>query len=362
MTPQSEIQNRIQRTRQAMHEKRIPALLVTRLTNVHWLSGFTGSNGFVLLTDNLALFATDSRYTTQAAAECPAYERVKLESSAPEEIAGILQRSGTARIGFEEDDLTFRLHSVYKANLPPTVEMVPTYRVVDDLRMVKSPWEVARIEEACGIVDRAFAHILNVIRPGITERDVMLELEWFIRKTEGAEISFETILASGPRSALPHGHATDRVLKHGDFVTMDFGALKAGYCSDITRTVVLGPPSAFHKEIYCIVHKALDRAIAGAVNGASCKTVDALARDHIRERGYGNYFGHGLGHSLGMDVHDGPGFSSRSETVLEPGMVLTVEPGIYVPEKGGARVENDIVITEGPARVLTTAPTELISL
>jgi Xaa-Pro aminopeptidase len=353
---------RVDRAREAMADKGLPALLITNRDNVGWISGFTGSSGFVLLTPDRALFATDSRYWTQADRECRGFEQVRLATSAPDEIAEVLASLQTKAIGFESAHLTHRMHQVYREKLPTHIDFVPTDRLIDDLRLVKDSEEIALIEAACGVADRAWSHIQAFLKPGAVERDVMLELEWYMRKQERAEVAFDTIVASGPRSALPHGRAAERAMQSGDFVTLDFGARLDGYNSDITRTVLLGEPTAEQRKVYDTVHATLDRSIAAIRPGATGKDVDAVAREFIKAAGYGDYFGHGLGHSLGRAVHDGPALSTRSDITLAAGMVMTVEPGIYIPEWGGVRIEHDVVVTENGNRVLTLSSTELLCL
>lgn len=354
---------RLDKLRACMAEKELPALLVSQMTNVGWLTGFSGSNGFALVTPYEAIFATDSRYTEQAKAECPGFEIVLLPTSAPEEITAVLQRANAPKIGFESDHLTFRMHEVYREKLPDAIELVATSKIVDDLRLTKDAEEIARIEAACAVADRTFEMALPLLRPGACERDVLLEMEWFVRKECRAEAAFDFIVASGPRSALPHGRASERVMQRGDLVTLDFGARLNGYNSDITRTVVLGPPTDEQRKVYEIVLEALRRGIEAIVVGADGKAVDAVARDYITDAGYGDYFGHGLGHSLGRAVHDGNGFSKRSELTVGPNMVFTAEPGIYIPGWGGIRIEDNIVTTtDGPPRLLTHSTRELLTL
>jgi Xaa-Pro aminopeptidase len=228
--------------------------------------------------------------------------------------------------------------------------------------MVKDSEEIACIEAACAAADRAFEYILPFLKPGAIERDVMLELEWYLRKDEGTEIAFDTIVASGPRSALPHGRASLRAMQKGDFVTLDFGARLNQYCSDITRTIVLGEPTDEQRKVYQTVLDALHKGIEAIRPHIAGKDVDAVAREFIREAGYGDYFGHGLGHSLGRNVHDGPSLSPSSEVTLSPGMVTTVEPGIYIPGWGGVRIEQDVLVTESTPRILTHSPTHLLAL
>lgn len=350
---------RLEKTRAAMRDNNVDALLVTNRDNIGWISGFTGSSGFAILTPDRALFATDFRYVEQAKAQCADFELETLATSAPDEITSLLSDLNVPRIGFEAEHLTVRMYDVYRAALPSSIKFVTTMGLVEKLRLIKDAEEIAAIEDAVRLADRAFEHILPSIKPCAVERDIMLEMEWFMRRA-GADVAFDTIVASGPRSALPHGRAADRVLQTGDFVTVDFGARLRSYCSDITRTIVLGEPTHEQRKVYTTVLGALSKAIEGIRPGVSGKDVDALGRDHIAAAGYGDYFGHGLGHSLGRAVHDGQGFGMRSELTLAEGMVLTVEPGIYIPDCGGVRIEHDIVVERNGARILDRTPVELL--
>lgn len=354
--------DRLARVRAAMAEKSLPAVFLSQIENVRWLSGFTGSNGIVLLTEQDALFATDSRYVEQAESECPRFRLEKLSPNPQDDIVKLIVGLGVPKIGFEAGHLSYRTHEKYRSKLPESIELVPTDSLIEDLRMVKDADEIARIEAACAVVDRAFDYILPFLKPGAVERDVMLELEWYLRKNEGAEIAFDTIIASGPRAALPHGRASLRAMQKGDFVTLDFGARLNHYCSDITRTVVLGEPTDEQRRVYQTVLDALFKGIEAIRPGVAGKDVDAVAREFIREAGYGDYFGHGLGHSLGRTVHDGPALSPSSEVTLTSGMVTTVEPGIYIPGWGGVRIEHDVLVTEDAPRILTHSPTHLLVL
>jgi Xaa-Pro aminopeptidase len=352
---------RIEKVRAAMREQDLPALLVTNRDNVGWLSGFSGSNGFVVVTMDRAIFATDSRYTQQAKNQCEGFELVTLATSAPDEITSLLAGLKVAAIGFEAESLTVKLHDVYRGALPPEIGFTAAAGIVEKLRLVKDAEEIRLIEEAVRLADRTFEHILPFLKPGAVERDVMLEMEWFMRK-RAADVAFDTIVASGPRGALPHGRASDRVMQRGEMVTLDFGARLQGYCSDLTRTVCLGEPADEQRKVYDTVLRAQETAIAAIRPGASGKEIDALAREYIAAAGYGDHFGHGLGHSLGRAVHDGPGFSVRSELILAEGMVLTVEPGIYIPDWGGVRIEHDIVVERNGARILDSSPIDMLAL
>jgi Xaa-Pro aminopeptidase len=352
---------RIEKVRASMREQDLPALLVTNRDNVGWMSGFTGSAGFVVVTADRAIFATDSRYTEQAKNQCFGFEIVKLATSAPDEITSILANLGFPAIGFEAESLTVKLHEVYRSALAAEIGLTATTGIVESLRQVKDAEEIKLIEEAVLLADRTFEHILPFLKPGAVERDVMLEMEWFMRK-RWADVAFDTIVASGPRGALPHGRASDRVMQSGELVTLDFGCRLDGYSSDLTRTVSLGEPTDEQRKVYDTVLCAQETAIAAVRPGASGKDIDALAREVIKAAGYGNYFGHGLGHGLGRAVHDGPGFSVRSELTLAEGMVLTVEPGIYIPDWGGVRIEHDIVVERNGARILDSSPVGLLVL
>lgn len=340
----------------------LPALLLTDITNVAWLSGFTGSSGFVLVSQDRAVFATDSRYAEQARSECDGLELVTLRSSAPDEIAEVLKGCDAHRIGFEASRVSVHLHGAYADALGDGATLQPTDSLVDQLRLVKDAGELHSIESACHIADRAIDHLVPLICPGVSERDLMLELEWFIRRTCGAEVAFPSIVLTGRRTALPHGRPGPQAVAHGDLVLLDFGARVDGYCSDITRTFVVGKADDEQRLIYGVVREALERSVDAIAAGVAGKDVDAVARQHIADAGYGDYFGHGLGHSIGLAVHDGPTLSARSTTVLAAGMVTTVEPGIYLPDLGGVRIEQDVLVgAEGP-RVLTRASTDLIEL
>jgi len=362
VTAPEDRQARLASVRARLDELGLPALLVTDITNVCWLSGFTGSSGYVLLGPNRTIFATDSRYTEQARSECLGFELVTLETSGPDEVAGLLKGLRADCVGFEASRVSVHLHRLISEALRGVTTLEPTVDLIDQLRLVKSALEIRAIEAACAVADRAVAHVLPQLRPGVSERDLMLELEWFVRRTCGAEVAFPSIVLTGARTALPHGRPGQQKIAPGDFVLFDFGARVDGYCSDITRTFVVGRATDEQRRVYRVVHEALERSIAAVLPSAAGKDVDAVARDHIGAAGYGAYFGHGLGHSIGLAVHDGPTLGKRSATVLAPGMVTTVEPGIYLPHLGGVRIEQDLVVEREGPRVLTQASTELTEL
>jgi Xaa-Pro aminopeptidase len=356
------MEQRLSRLRNHFDEAGIDALLVFSPENRRYLSGFTGSSGYLLLTGEEALLFTDFRYTEQASAQAPDCRIVKHGPKPFEDIAAYVRKQGIRALGFEQDHVTYATYKRVK-NLLQQVSLVPASGLVERLRRCKDEAEIEIIREAAKIADAAFSHILSFLRPGVTEREVALELEMFMRKNGASGSSFETIVASGSRSSLPHGVASDKVLEKGDFVTLDFGAYYKGYCSDLTRTVSLGQPREERlKEIYEIVLQAQTHALSCIRAGMTGKEADALARDWIAERGYGEHFGHSLGHGIGLAIHEDPRLSSLSEDLLEPGMVVTVEPGIYLPNVGGVRIEDDVVITENGLEVLTHSPKELLVL
>ncbi|AEI41208.1 M24 family metallopeptidase [Paenibacillus mucilaginosus] len=353
--------DRVHRLRELLDEKGIPALFITNATNRTYMTGFTGSSGYVLITASRAVLLTDFRYMTQAPQQAPGYEVVEHAPKVAETVKDILAREGITRLGFEASDLSFSAYRSYAEGLSP-VELLPTEGLVETLRMVKDEGELAVMQEAADLADRTFTHILDFLKPGVKELDIALEIEMFVRRNGAASTSFETIVASGERSALPHGKASEKPFGNNEFVKLDYGAYYKGYCSDITRTVVLGTPSDKHREIYGIVLEAQMAALEAIRPGMTGREADAVARDIITKYGYGDHFGHGLGHGLGMEVHESPRLSKLGDTVLKPGMTVTVEPGIYLPGFGGVRIEDDIVITDQGNRRLTHSGKDLIVL
>jgi Xaa-Pro aminopeptidase len=249
---------------------------------------------------------------------------------------------------------------LYKSKIQ--ADLVPISGLIEKIRLIKTQQEINIIKVACEIADHAFTHILNFIKPGKTELEVSNELEFFMRKQGATQSSFDIIVASGLRSALPHGVATNKVIEKGDFVTLDYGALYNGYISDITRTVAVGEPSGKLVDMYNAVLASQLLALEKVGPGLTGIQADAIARNYLTEKGYGEAFGHSLGHGIGLEVHESPGLSIRSETVLEPGMAVTIEPGVYLPEIGGVRIEDDILITENGNELLTHSSKELIIL
>lgn len=351
---------KLNKLRALFKEHEIDGLLITSEYNRRYMTDFTGTAGIALISEHDAVFITDFRYVEQAGKQAKNFQIVQHVGPIIEEVANQVRQLGIRKLGFEQDHLTYAQYQLFEKNV--SAQFVPISGAIEKLRLIKTEAEINIIKKAADIADAAFTHILNYIQPGKKEIDVANELEFFMRKAGATSSSFDIIVASGIRSALPHGVASNKVIEKGDFVTLDFGAYYNGYVSDITRTISVGEPSKQLKEIYDIVLEAQLRGVNGIKPGITGKEADALTRDYITEKGYGDNFGHSTGHGIGLEVHEGPGLSVRSTTVLEPGMVVTVEPGIYVADLGGVRIEDDLLITEDGSDILTHSPKELIIL
>jgi len=352
---------KLTKVRKALQEENLDGLLITSPINRRYLTNFTGTAGVAIVGKEEAVFITDFRYTEQAEDQIKDFEILEHTTVINDEIHKQLKKLNINKLGFEQNYVTFAEYTNYKQAFS-NVELTPVSNMVENLRLIKSDEELAIMQKAADIAEKAYEHILTYIKPGVKEIDVANELEFYMRQLGATSSSFDTIVASGYRSALPHGVASEKKIQSGELVTMDFGALYEGYCSDITRTVAVGEISDKLKEIYDVVLTAQKLGVEHIKPGMTGKEADALTRDYITEKGYGEYFGHSTGHGLGMEVHEAPGLSHRSEVKLSPGMVVTVEPGIYIPEVGGCRIEDDIVITETGNRRLTKSDKELIIL
>ncbi|TDT61957.1 M24 family metallopeptidase [Fonticella tunisiensis] len=356
------IMKRLEKIRAQFDSLGIDGVLTYKDENRNYLSGFTGDESFALITRDKAFFITDSRFTEQAQIEVKeGYEIIEYRPPIADTIKRLVEDNNIKSLGVEEDRMTFEDYDTYR-NVLEGVNIVKLNYAIEKLRMIKDNEEVEFIAKAAEIADRAFEHILGFIKPGMTEIEIALELEFFMKKLGASALSFPIIAASGWRSSLPHGEASEKKVEEGDFLTLDFGCVYKGYCSDMTRTIVIGRASEKQKEIYNIVLEAQEAALKAVKPGMSCVELDKIARDIITERGYGNRFGHGLGHGVGRAVHELPGVNMRSKFVLEPGMVITDEPGIYIPGFGGVRIEDLILVTENGCRVLSNSPKNLIEL
>ncbi|WP_106768095.1 M24 family metallopeptidase [Paenibacillus faecalis] len=348
---------RVERLRERLHDLGLSAMLVASPINRRYLTGFTGSAGYVLITSEQSFLLTDFRYMTQAPEQATGFQVVEHGANVMDTVKELLANEGIASLGFEQEHVTYAAFSTYTKKLEP-VHLVPVSGLVEQLRIIKDDEEIKVMQRAADLADATFSHILSIVETGKTEREIDLQMEMFMRSHGATSSSFDTIVASGPRSALPHGVASDRVIEGNEFITFDFGALLDGYCSDLTRTIALGSPDPKLKEIYNIVLEAQLHTLDHIKPGMTGREADALARDVITKYGYGEYFGHSTGHGLGMEVHESPRLSKLSDDVLEPGMVVTVEPGIYLPGLGGVRIEDDIVITETGIHILTSSSKE----
>ncbi|MGH8970743.1 MAG: M24 family metallopeptidase [Actinomycetes bacterium] len=349
------------RLRAALVAAEVEAALVTRLVNVRYLTGFTGSNAALLVTADDAVLATDGRYITQSAAEAPEVERV-IERNCAAALVARAGKESVAGLGFEAHAVTVEAHTALTSvdGAPP---LVPLGRAVEVLRTVKDDEEIALLREACAISCRALEELFPRVAPGRTEREIARELEGRMLDHGADGLAFETIVATGPHSAIPHHRPTDRVVAAGDFLKIDFGAQYGGYHADCTRTVVVGgPPAEWQTEIYDLVRSAQRAGRHALAPGADVKDVDSAARDVIVAAGYGDRFTHGLGHGVGLEVHEAPTVGYSATGSLDARTPVTVEPGIYLPERGGVRIEDTLVVRDGEPELLTTTPKDLLVL
>ncbi len=363
--PPMDVADRAARLRSRLTELPCDALLVTNLTNLRYLTGFTGSAALLLVPADEAaepVLVTDGRYRDQAASELARAGVVARTVIGQEEDARRQALAGAAaglgRLGLEADNVTWAQKRRYGADWFPDAQLVPTTGLVESLRLVKDAGEVARIEAACEMADAALAAVRHRLGEGPTEAEVALELEWQMRRLGAEAPSFETIVASGPNGAMPHHRAADRRIAEGDLVVLDFGALVDGYHSDMTRTVMVGDPSDTQARMYEVVREAQAAGVAAVRAGAEASAVDAACRSVIRDAGWDEAFLHATGHGVGLDIHEPPRVARTADAMLADGQVVTVEPGVYLAEHGGVRIEDTVVVTSEGCRTLTLAPKE----
>lgn len=337
------------------------SFVVCARPNVQYLSGFSGSNGWLWVTDREAVLLTDFRYEQRARQEAPDFDIRIAGGHLAEALSGLVRNPAGSAVGFEAEAVTFKVHAKLREALGDA-PLTPTEDLVERFREVKDEEEIACIRQATRITDQVFEEVLALIGPGTVERDIAAEVEYRFKRLGGDGPAFETIVASGQNGSMPHAATGDRRIGAGDFVTLDMGACWKGYAADLTRTVVVGTPSPRQKKVYAQVLQAQQRAIEGAKAGMPASELDALARDPIRRAGFGEHFGHGLGHGVGLLVHDPPRVSWMNSDPLRPGMVVTIEPGIYIPGWGGVRIEDVAIIQEDGCEDITKAPKNLISL
>ena len=352
------VNNRILKARGCLERTGADLLIVSNLSNIRYLSGFTGSEALLVLSRTEGWFLTDSRYTSQAGDEVTGARVVEF-SNRLETLTTILKESGAAKIAFEAGYTSVAIYQELVQRVPG-VEFVPADAELSTLRAVKDAAELEVLGEVAAIASGALLEILGEIKPGAIESEVAWALEVAMRRGGAEGKSFDFIVASGVRGALPHGKASDKALAAGELVTVDYGALYRGYCSDETVTVALGQPESRQLEVYETVRVAQELAIEAIRPGISFRELDAKARDYIHAKGYGQYFGHGLGHGIGLDIHEPPTASPRGAGVVQEGMVFTVEPGIYIPGFGGVRIEDSVVVERDGCRRITRVPKALL--
>ena len=345
--------SRVDQLRARLSTEGVDALLVTTPSNVRYLSGFTSADGELLITLERAILATDFRYYEQVERQAPDWELFKREKTPQEDLTALFRGAGARRVAFESEHLTFARYQELAAI--EGLEFRPVKGWVEDLRVKKSAAELALIRRAVAISDAVIVALPELLRPGMTERQLAWAIEAFMREQGAEEVAFPVIAAGGPNGAMPHAVPSERPIVPGEPIVLDLGATVEGYRSDLTRTVCLGQPDARFREVYALVLAAQEAAETGLRPGLTGKEADALARQVIVDAGYGQAFGHGLGHGVGLDIHERPRLGLRAEERLEPGMVVTVEPGIYLPGWGGVRIEDLVVITDSGIENLTAA-------
>ena len=352
--------DRLARLRTRLQQQELDALLVSTPENRRYLSGFTGSAGYLVITQQDAVLATDFRYIEQAGQQAPAF-RVHRISGDLAWLPKLLQELGVRRVGLESQNLTMAIYQ----QLTQAIQELPqeeqptltaTADLVEELRAIKDPQELASLQRAIDLGDQAFAQVAPTIRPGMTEQQVAWELERIMRESGAESVSFELIVAAGPNAALPHHRPSDHVIQEGEPVVIDMGAQFDGYCSDLSRTICLGAADETFRRVYDTVLGAQLTAINTIQAGMSGADCDGLARTVIEEAGYGENFGHSLGHGVGLAVHEYPRVGPRATERLQDGMVFTIEPGIYLPGWGGVRIEDVVILENGRARILSHAP------
>ena len=354
---------RLRHVRDRLHESQLDALLVSHLPSIRWLAGFTGSSAFLLVEPGSATLVTDFRYRTQASEEV--CDGVSISITESDLFAGVARclREGDSgpRVGFEDHSLTVRDRRALGESCG-ALTWEPAGPLVDDLRLSKDPGEIDSIARAVRVAEGVLEELLGLVSEGASERELAAELVYRLRLAGSESMPFDPIVASGPRSALPHALPGERTLREGDLLLIDFGARIDGYCSDMTRTFVLGASAAWQREIHGVVVEAVERAIAATEAGVPARDVDRAARDVIVEAGFGDRFGHGTGHGVGLEVHERPSVNARSRETLKSGNVVTIEPAVYLPGRGGVRLEEVVVASDCGRTVLTGFPLDLREL
>jgi Xaa-Pro aminopeptidase len=354
--------DRLARARLALEQSRLDVLLVTHLPNVSYLCGFTGSAGVLIVSQREGVFFTDGRYTEQAHQEVKA-ARIKIapgKSASAAAADWLATQKSWRRIGIDAAHMTVAERAAFAKALPGKARLVAAPAIVERMRMVKDPAEVAKIRAACHLGVSLFGRLLEVVRPGVSETQVAGELEFEARRLGAEQMAFPTIIAGGPRSALPHGRASQAKLPLRGFIVCDFGVILANYCSDMTRTLHLGRPPKEALRAYGAVREAQQAALDAVKPGATVGAVDGAARKSLRKQGLDKFFTHSTGHGVGLEIHESPRIAAGQKDLLQPGMVITIEPGVYLPGKFGIRIEDTILVTDSGCEILTPCPKDLV--
>jgi len=346
-------EDRSEKVRERMLALQLDAFLTLNYENIRYLTGFSGSASAILITKNESFFLTDFRYRTHAEAEVKGFE-IKEYKRQKKGIIDHINYLSLNRVGFEAPHISYSFFDDLKNGLNVT-ELIPCVNIIENIRMIKDASEIEYIKKAVQIIEKVFLKICDIIKGGFKEQDIAVEIGYQLRKAGSEGEPFDVIVASGERSALPHGVAGDKVISDGDLIILDFGAKYMGYNSDMTRTFVVGESYSRQEDIYRLVTLAQTRAIESIRPGILAKEIDAIARDIISEAGYGENFGHGTGHGVGLAIHESPKIAWEEDIIIEEGMVFTVEPGIYIPGWGGVRIEDMIIVTSDGCEVLTSA-------
>lgn len=349
---------KIEKVRHLLEEKQLDAIVILSPHNRRYLSGFTGSSAGLIISKEKSLLITDFRYMEQAAKQAESFEIVKQKTSLLAMLTDVIKELGFKSVGFEGNLITY--HD-YK-QLASSAEFIDITGEIEKIRMVKEPFEIEQIQKAADIADATFDYILKITKPGVTEMYLNNEIEMKMRSLGATSSSFDTTIASGVRGALPHGVASNKMIESGEMITFDYGALYEGYVSDITRTIAVGTPQEEMVKIYNIVLESQLKALDEIKPGMTGVEADKIARDVIAGYGYGDAFGHSLGHGIGLEVHENPMLSQRSTYILEENMCVTLEPGIYVPGLGGVRIEDDVLVTKNGLKRFTQSTKDLIIL
>ena len=356
-SPPSSTAKRLQRVRDWLLESETDGLLVSNDYNRRYVSGFTGSSGWLLISATDALLISDSRYTEQAGKQAQDFTVVPQSGQFAPLLMDLSKQHGVGRLAFESEHVSVATHNSYHEVLDGEIDLIGSQGAVENLRVSKEPDEVAALQRAITIADNALAELLTWLHPGVTEKDVAWRLEVLMREAGAEGLSFPSIVAAGPNGAMPHHRPGNDVIPRDTFIVMDFGCIADGYCSDMTRTVALGTPSPEMRAIYGLVFEAQEKAAAHVRAGMSGVEADALAREVIVAAGHGDHFGHGLGHGVGLEIHEAPRLSPLAgDTPLPEGAVVSIEPGVYLPGVGGVRIEDLVLLRKDGADVLTGSP------